>query len=107
MCLSEEPALFVARRAGTAPQLDTLDLAEAWRVRLEAGELSRADLARERGVSRARVTQIISLLDVLPRILDWVRESPGAVPERRLRPLMRLPLRQQLRTTHKLGLWAG
>lgn len=87
--------------------LDTLDLAEAWRARLEAGDVNRADLARENGVSRARVTQVMALLDVHPRILEWVRESPGAVSERQLRPLMRLPQRQQLRTARELGLPAG
>jgi len=91
-----------SRASGRPKILDTLDLAEAWRVRLETGEVNRADLARENGISRARVTQVMAILNVHPQILEWMRENP--VSERRLRPLMRLPHGEQPRLALELGI---
>jgi hypothetical protein len=62
---------------------------------------SRADLARELGVSRARVTQVLSLLDLAPEIREALlalddHQAIRFFSERRLRPLLRLadPQRQ-------------
>ena len=76
--------------------LATLDLAERWQARLDAGGVNRADLAREHQVSRARVTQVLKLLNLHPTILRWVREHPRAGSEHRLRPLLDLSPRAQL-----------
>ncbi len=76
--------------------LATLRLAEQWRDRLAVGEVNRADLAREHQISRARVTQVLKLLELHPTILDWVREHPREASEHRLRPLLNLPPQRQL-----------
>ena len=76
--------------------LATLRLAEEWRDRLAAGGVNRADLAREHQISRARVTQVLKLLNLHPSILAWVREKPRLASEHRLRPLLNLPLQQQM-----------
>lgn len=39
-----------------------LRMALAWSAELESGNVTRADIARREGVSRARVTQILRLL---------------------------------------------
>src|SRR5690606_29971366 len=82
--------------------LDTLDLADAWRRRLESGGVNQADLAREHGVSRARVTQVLALLRLHPEVLAWARANASSVSERRLRPLIRLDPRAQLRAVKGL-----
>ncbi len=70
---------------------------------LDNGECtSRADLARKLGVTRARVTQVLGLLDLAPQVLEAVvglgDPLPGpVVNERTLRPLLRLPAEEQRR----------
>ena len=61
----------------------------------------KAELARRHGLARSRVTQLMSLLKLHPRLLERVRTlEPGTperlVTERKLRPLARLALRAQL-----------
>jgi hypothetical protein len=61
----------------------------------------RADLARRSGLSAMRVTQILALLDLAPSIIAYVRSlGPGTserlITERRLRPLTRLSLAEQV-----------
>ena len=51
-----------ARPKGQA--VNALLLARAWEVEIEAGVVNRAGVARREGVSRARVTQVMSLLDL-------------------------------------------
>lgn len=80
----------------------TLDLAESWQARLDGGGVNRADLAREYLVSRARVTQVLKLLNLHPAILRWVREHPRSGSEHRLRPLLDLPGREQLREAERV-----
>lgn len=62
----------------------------------ERGE-SRADLARRLGVSRARVTQVLQVLDLAPEALEFLEQEsgPGIVSERALRELQKLPLERQ------------
>jgi hypothetical protein len=77
-------------------------LAREWRCALSRGTLaSRAALARELGVTRARVTQVLSLLDLAPEVARAVEDlgDPLASPvitERMLRPLLKLPADGQL-----------
>lgn len=71
----------------------------------ERGE-SRADLARRLGVSRARVTQVLSVLDLAPEALELLERSPGPalVSERGLRRLRALPSESQYERVAK---WAA
>jgi hypothetical protein len=54
------------RAAPTAPSraLVALRSALGWRGELASGELRRSDIARREGISRARVTQILGLLNL-------------------------------------------
>jgi len=85
-----------------------LEEAEDWFSRLESGEVrSRADLARQEGVSAMRVTQVLALLDLDPAVRDAIRELPPGTPERyvaerRLRPLTRLPGHEQVREIDRI-----
>ncbi len=63
---------------------------------------SQADLARKKGISRARVTQILNLLRLGPRVTGMVTGlgDPLLAPmvtERQLRPLISLTARSQLK----------
>jgi hypothetical protein len=54
-----------------------------------------------------RVTQVLALLDLHPRILDAIRALPLGTPERyaterRLRPLKWLPRHEQIRKIERL-----
>jgi len=75
---------------------------------MESGEArSRADLARQEGVSAMRVTQVLALLDLHPEIQNAIRALPSGSPERcvserRLRPLTQLPGREQIREIERL-----
>ncbi len=72
-------------------------LAREWQKSLDEGTYaSRADLGRTKGISRARVTQILNLLrlssDVLRQVLDLGDPLPSRIiTERRLRPLVVWP----------------
>jgi L-lysine 2,3-aminomutase len=65
-----------------------------------SGGLSIVNLARKKGISRARVTQILNLLKLAPEIQEMVVRlgdpllSPS-VTERKLRVLLSLTARQQ------------
>jgi len=69
-------------------------LAREWQKSLnERTHASRADLARSKGISRARVTQLLNLLRLSPRAQSMVSElgdplAFGTVAERWLRPLI-------------------
>jgi hypothetical protein len=75
-------------------------LAREWQGALDRGEYaSQADLAREKGISRARVTQILNLLKLDPEVLDMVVKLgdpvlSGSVTERKLRGLSLRPLQK-------------
>jgi len=60
--------------------------------------LSRNQFFKEQGklVSRARMTQVINLLKLHPRILEYLRTTNIYVSERNLRPLVSLPRSRQL-----------
>jgi hypothetical protein len=78
-------------------------VAQEWQRMLSAGECaSRADLARKLGVTRARVTQVLSLLDLAPEVVEALAAlgdplSRPIISERMLRPLLTLPAGEQKR----------
>ncbi len=68
-----------------------------WRRQLNAGEVrNQADIARREGISRARVTQVMSLLRLTPEIKERILSLPdtlhrSVVTERMLRPIGAIP----------------
>jgi ParB-like chromosome segregation protein Spo0J len=77
-------------------------VAQDWQQRLDDGAgFSRADLARQLGVSRARVTQVLGLLELAPEEVTVIAALGDPLPqpivsERLLRPLRKLnPAEQQ------------
>ncbi len=75
---------------------------------LRAGECAtRADLARKLGVTRARVTQILGLLEFTPEIVQALaalgdpRPKP-IVTERSLRSRLKLPTKEQKSALHRV-----
>ncbi len=61
---------------------------------------SRADLARQLGVTRARVTQMLGLLDLTPEVLEAMAALGDPLPKpivtgRGLRSLLSLPATEQ------------
>jgi hypothetical protein len=78
-----------------------ISLAQEWQSMLGAGECpSRADLARKLGVTRARVTQVLGLLELAPDVVTSVLALGDPLPqpivtERMLRPLLKLPAEVQ------------
>lgn len=78
-----------------------LALADELRGHLEAGSVNQSDLSHLYGMTRARVTQLLNLHKLHPRILAYVRGLGSTVPlcavtEHRLRPLTGLPPEEQL-----------
>jgi hypothetical protein len=75
-------------------------LARKWREALDRGEYhSQADLARKKGISRARVTQILNLLELDCEVQEMVVRlgdplPRGSVTERILRRIAGLSARQ-------------
>ena len=76
-------------------------LAREWRRALDDGEYeSPADLARNLKVSRARVTQVLNLLKLVPEVIEKISSlgdpvTSPVVAEKRLRPLLALTADQQ------------
>jgi hypothetical protein len=103
------PSRFVAEPAKHKRyQRDPVVLAEKWQQRLLDGKAtSRADLARELGVSRARVTQVLGLLRLTPEIITKVRSlgdylAQTVVSEKSLRRLVLLPPEDQWRAISEI-----
>ena len=87
--------------------VELLRKAIEWKVLLKSGKVaSQADIARQEGVSRARVTQVLGLLRLAPEIQEKILTSPGTlnrgpVTERRLRPIEAITeQRYQVREFH-------
>lgn len=80
---------------------ELIERAEGYAARLARGEVAtRADLARQEGVTRARVTQVMGLLKLAAGIRDRVRagverSGGGIVTERCLRLIAALPPARQ------------
>lgn len=99
---------FVAEvRASTTKARRTyrnpIALALEWRRAVDRGYYSsQADLARRKNISRARVTQILNLLRLSPRVIGIVRDLGDPLPsrtitERQLRRIINLPSEEQLK----------
>lgn len=92
----------MAARRSTKASRNPIALAREWQDALNLGmRLSRADLARKLGVTRARVTQVLALLDLAPEVVHAIKElgdplSRPIVSERMLRPLLKLPIDRQM-----------
>ena len=77
-------------------------LALEWRQALYSGRYSsQADLARKKGISRARVTQILQLLKLGPGAKEVITAlgdplTSHVITERSLRPIVRLTPSKQL-----------
>ena len=61
-----------------------------------------AEIAQLMELSRARVTQIMALLNLAPEIQEQILTTTGcrgskAIPERAMRPITRLPIWEQQR----------
>jgi hypothetical protein len=78
--------------AKTPRVLELLWKAIKWQVLLESGEIvNQADIARQEGITRARVTQIMGMLRLAPEIQAQIQSLPdiagrSSVTERMLRP---------------------
>jgi hypothetical protein len=78
-------------------------LAREWKKALDRGEYkSQADLARKKGISRARVTQILNLLKLDTKVQETVVRLGDPLPlgtttERKLRGLSELSAPEQRR----------
>jgi len=76
-------------------------LAMEWQAMLDNGECeSRAELARKLGVSRARVTQVLNLLKINPKVLAKIKRLGDpwdrlVMTERKPREIDELPLKRQ------------
>jgi len=90
-------------RIGKRQYRNPIHLAKEWRRALDEGRYSSpAALARELKVSRARVTQLLSLLKLAPEVIKVVSSLGDpvrrlVVTERRLRPLLRLTAEKQVK----------
>lgn len=77
----------------TPKAAELLKKAMEWKKLLESGEgVTQADIARSEGLSRARVTQIMDLLNLAPEILKQILSMLKStrkhkVTERSLRPI--------------------
>ena len=77
-------------------------LARDWQRRLDTGEVvSRAELARQLGVTRAHVTQVLGLLRLAPEAQDMALAFGDLLNGKRLgvhalRSLANLPVEQQV-----------
>jgi DNA-binding transcriptional MocR family regulator len=81
------------REPRTPRVVELLRTAIEWQGLLESGRIpSQAEIARQEGLTRARVTQILSLLNLAPKIQEYILSMPKMsqrpmVTERSLRPL--------------------
>jgi len=79
---------------------ELLRRAQEWRRLLDSGEVStQAAIARREGITRARVTQVMSLLRLAPDIQEHVLSLPDmvrrlAITERALRPIAQMKNRR-------------
>lgn len=79
---------------------NALVVAQEWHILMGTGGLNQADLARKMYMSRARVTQVLRLLDLDPKSAATVVALGDPLPrqvitERAFRPLIDLPVDEQ------------
>jgi len=81
------------KTAKTPRVVELLQVAIEWQAQLDAGEVeTQAAIARREGITRARVTQIMALLRLVPEIREHILAMPDsvgrpAISERALRPI--------------------
>lgn len=79
-----------------------------WKELLESGKgITQADIARREGLSRARVTQIMDLLNLAPDIQKYIHSMPVSlrkpiVTERSLRHISQIEVMRQIEAFEKL-----
>ncbi len=84
------------REPRTPRAVELLRKAQEWRRQLEVGEVpTQAEIARREGITRARVTQIMGLLRLIPEIQERIMTMPETVhrpgiTEHGLRPIAQL-----------------
>ena len=92
------------KKPKTPRVVELLQMALEWQRELDAGEVdTQAEIARREGITRARVTQIMALLRLVPEIRERVLSTANSVgrssiSERALRPIAQLedPVAQRL-----------
>jgi hypothetical protein len=94
------PSRVLHRKPPKAPRtprvVELLRKALEWQALLESGEASnQAAIARQEGITRARVTQVMGLLRLAPEIQEHVFSLPDmvrwpAISERALRPIAQI-----------------
>lgn len=100
---------WLSKKQTARPKLhrNPLVLAQQYQQRLSSGEIpSRAALARELGVSRAYVTQVLHLMDLAPQVKEIVLSQGDplkrAIGVHTLLPITRLPSEKQEREIVKI-----
>lgn len=84
------------REARTPRVVELLRKAIEWRALLESGAVAnQATIARQEGITRARVTQVMGMLRLAPEIQQHILSMPNvvrrpAITERVLRPIAQL-----------------
>jgi len=67
-----------ARRKFRPRIIETLALARAWQAMIDTGEARNASqIARDLGITSARVSQVMDLLNLAPAILDHIDDLEG------------------------------
>jgi hypothetical protein len=97
-----------ARIPKTLRVVELLRKAIEWRRQIDGGEVrNQAEIARQEGITRARVTQVMGLLRLAPEIQERILISPDTldrrpVTERILRPIGAIAdQRDQVREFHR------
>jgi len=72
--LKTKPSSKVKKKSPAGPH--PLHIAKKFEKQLEAGSVNKAELARRHGMSRARVTQIMNLLNLESRIKEEILNMP-------------------------------
>ena len=84
------------KKPRTPRVVELLQMAMEWQRQLDAGEVgTRAEIARREGITRARVTQVMTMLRLAPEIQEHILSMPNTVrrpviSERALRPIAQL-----------------
>jgi len=84
------------REPRTPRVVELLRKAMEWQELLDSGKASsQAEIARSEDLTRARVTQVLSLLRLAPEIQEYILSMPEvvvrpAITERALRPIVQL-----------------
>ena len=89
-------------KAPKEPRVKELLLqAREWQKMLNSGEVrNQAEIAQQEGITRARVTQIMHLLNLAPEIQDHILNMPKcsqrpAITDRALRPITQIDNRKE------------